>query len=296
MLWYSGSCAPTPMAPLGTSNMGQETGSNKQETSNTGQGTGNSGQGTGDMGQGTGKSTSTCEELTLTKGNGTSIPATVGFHTRATGAYGYRFYFGDGTMTESAMADTEHRYDVSGNFISRVEIKDSLGNWTSSGRCETPVTVQSNALETQKSDCSDLFIIEGNNTQAPATVSLRVTGYDNKGAIRNYRIAGGTASQAVESVSGAFQMKFEKPGTYVLHGAIEDSTAQWKQGGNSCTKTVYVETEQLTRQPETGASTAITVLAVTAGIIGISYMLSIASSSPKKKRKSKHIRLKKAHS
>jgi hypothetical protein len=186
-------------------------------------------------------STGACEGLTVTKGNNAKMPATVGFHAQATGAYGYRFYFGDSTMSESALPDTEHRYDVSGTFVPRVEIKNKLGAWVGSGRCATLATVQTNALETQKSDCSDLFVIDGNDTQAPATISLRVTGYDNKGAISKYKITGDT-NQSVESASGAFQMKFEKPGTYVLHGSILDSTNAWKSGGTSCTKTVYVRT------------------------------------------------------
>ncbi len=251
MLWYSGSCGSSPTPTVPASSAG------RQQTNITTQ-------------------TEACEELTVTKGNNSKMPATIGFHVQATGAYGYRFYFGDSTMSESALPDTEHRYDVSGTFTPRVEIKDKLGAWVGSGRCETIATVQPNTLETQKSDCSDLFIIDGNDTQAPATVSLRVTGYDNKGAIQKYKITGST-NQSVESTSGAFQMKFEKPGTYVLHGSILDSTNAWKTGGESCTKTVYVRTATLSEQPETGTPTILTVLALASGVIGISFLISTRS-------------------
>lgn len=256
MLWYSGGCAPTVVPQT---NAPTQAGSSVA---------------------------SVCEELTVTKGNNNNMPATIGFHTRATGAYGYRFYFGDGTMVESALPDTEHRYDVSGSFVSRVEIKNKQGGWTGSGRCETSVFVQPNALETQKSDCSDLFIIDGNDTQAPTTVSLRVTGYDNKGTIATYRITG-DANQSVENPSGAFQMRFEKPGTYTLHGSILDSTNAWKTGGTSCTKTVYVRTTAITQQPETGTPTALTIFALSSGIIGISFLLSSRSASGKKMKRAK---------
>ncbi len=256
MLWYSGSCGSSPTPTVQTS---------YTSPASTTTGTG------------------ACEELTITKGNNSKLPATIGFHAQATGAYGFRFYFGDGTMSESALPDIEHRYDVSGTFSPRVEIKNSLGAWVSSGRCETTASVQSSPLETQKSDCSDLFIIDGNNNPAPATVSLRVTGYDTKGTISKYKVLG-DAQQSAESTSGAFQMRFEKPGTYVLHGAILDSTNVWKTGGASCTKTVYVKSETLTHQPETGTPTTLSVLAIASGIIGGSFLLSMHSSTKKKSR------------
>ena len=197
-------------------------------------------------------------------------------------------------MVESALPDTEHRYDVSGPFVSRVEIKNKQGGWSGSGRCETSVFVKPNALETHKSDCSDLFIVDGNDTQAPTTVSLRVTGYDNKGAISKYKITG-DANQSIESANGAFQMKFEKPGTYVVHGSILDSTNTWKTGGQSCTKTVYVRTAAITEQPETGTPTALTIFALSSGIIGVSFLLSSRSAADKTLKRAKK-RVRRLHS
>lgn len=225
-------------------------------------------------------STTTCSELTVSNGNNLTIPATVTLHAQSSGASKYRYYFGDGSFVESANSEASHRYDVSGTFIARAEVQSANGAWISSDRCETAVTVKPSSLETQKSDCSDLFVIDGNETQAPTTVSLRVTGYDNKGSIQKYKIIG-EANQGVESTTGAFQIKFEKAGTYILRASILDSTNTWKAGGLSCTKTVYVHTQQLTSQPETGTPTAFTLVAITSGIVGISFLL--AAKKPAKK-------------
>ncbi len=234
---------------------------------------------------------SSCEELTVTKGNNGTVPGAVTFKVDTSAgstATSYRYYFGDGTNTEVTSPTTTHTYTQSGSFVARVETKDTDGIWTGSPRCETQVVIKSSSLETQKSDCSDLFIIDGNGAAAPATVSVRVTGYDNKGLLKKYSISS-PESQAASNDSGAFQITFNTPGTYVLRGSVTDSAGVVKYGtGGTCEKTVMINSGALTVQPNTGTPTWMSLAAILSGIAGFIILMKQSPSLAKREMKRTH--------
>lgn len=256
MTWYSGDCAAPPATTTPTASASNSP---------------------------TQQSDSACQELTVTKGNAASVPSTVSFSVQSAGATRTRIHFGDGQQSESPSLTQEHRYDVSGTFVAKAFIQTTNGSWVSSPRCETMVTVKPSALETQKSDCSDVFIVDGNDTIAPTTVSIRVTGYDNKGAIQSYKITKADGS-TLENSTGAFQMQFTTAGSFPIHGAIRDSLGNWKSGNEQCTKTVITRTTPLVTQPDTGTPTLLTISAIAGGITGALFLLASRLPLTKKHR------------
>lgn len=219
----------------------------------------------------TNNQTSSCNSLSVTSGQDSIVPSTVKFRASGSDNKGaisrYRYFFGDGQQMESDQAEVEHRYEVSGNFVAKVEVKDTTGNWKSSTACETSVRVQPSTIESHRSGCSDLFIQEGNDTQAPSTAKFRVTGYDNKGSLQQFRVDFGNGV-VKESAGEYFEQRYEQPGTYTIKGYIKDSQGNWKGGDSTCQRTLYIKTKPLTTQPETGTPTNLTILAVTSGFIG----------------------------
>jgi hypothetical protein len=220
--------------------------------------------------------TSTCNELAVLSGNDSVVPGTIRF--RATGADNkgsiqrYRWFFGDGQQVEGTTQEIDHRYEISGNFLAKVEVKDSVGNWKSSSLCEASVRIKPSNVESHRSGCSDLFILEGNDTEAPTTAKFRVTGFDNKTGIQQYKVDFGNG--VVKEQSGEhFEQRYEQPGTFTIKGYIKDSQGNWKGGDSSCQRTLYVKTKPLTTQPKTGTPTNITVLAVTSGFIGLVMLM-----------------------
>ncbi|HUD19034.1 MAG TPA: PKD domain-containing protein [Patescibacteria group bacterium] len=234
---------------------------------------------------------SSCTSLSVTKGNNSLIPATVSFAAQGTDSAGpisdYLYYFGDGQEAESPSNTIDHRFDISGSFTAKVFIKDAAGNWKSSSTCETTVSVSASPLETQKSACSNLFILSGNYTQAPSTVTFRVTGYDNKGGIKQYKVDFGNG-QTQESTNGLFSSTYNTAGTYTIHGYVLDSQNIWTGANDTCTRTLYIETQSLTSQPNTGSPTWFTIVAIVGGITGISLVLSGSLSTQKVVRKRTH--------
>ncbi len=215
---------------------------------------------------------SVCENLTLVSGNAQTVPATAKFSVKGKDNKGdiqrYRVYFGNGARTENETGEFTHTYDVSGNFTARADIKDSKGRWVTSSACETKVEVKPRNIESHKSDCSDLFILKGNHQQAPSSVELKVTGYDNKGALQKYRVDFGNGV-VKENDGQVFEQVYPGPGTYTLKGYVQDSNGDWKGGDESCRTTLYIETAPITKQPDTGTATGLTIFGITTGVIGI---------------------------
>ncbi|MDO8451514.1 MAG: PKD domain-containing protein [bacterium] len=215
--------------------------------------------------------TSSCDDLEIVSGNLAYIPATVTLRARATDTGGsierYRFYFGDGSQEETTRAEIQHRYESSGTFSTRVDIQDSRGVWKTSSLCRRTVSVKSLPLETHKSDCGNLFVTRGNETQAPATVEMTVTGYDNKGALKKFKLDFGDG-KSEEKSQPDFSHRYDTPGTYETKGYIQDSEGSWKGGAGSCAETVYIQTQTLTSQPPTGTSTSLTLVALASGFLG----------------------------
>lgn len=208
--------------------------------------------------------TSSCDSLSVTNGNYQQVPAKVTLRARGSDSAGdiqkYRFYFGDGTSQESDSAEVTHTYETSGSFIARADVKDSRGNWKTSGSCETRVKVESSPVESHKSGCSDLYLSKTRD-KAPTDVTVKVTGFDNKGDIQAYRVAFGNGETKTQS-NNEFTMRYPNSGTYIVRGYIQDSKGNWYGEETSCKKTLYVETEPITRQPETGTSTWLGVLGI----------------------------------
>lgn len=216
--------------------------------------------------------TSSCEDINITSGNNQTVPATVKFSVSGTDNKGniqrYRLFYGDGTKEESASNSFTHTYEVSGRFTVRADVKDSKGQWITSHACEESVTVDPRTIESHKSDCSDIFILKGNHRRAPSTVELKVTGYDNKGALQKFKVDFGNGV-VKESDGQVFEQVYDRSGTYTVRGYVRDSEGNWKGGDDTCQTTVYIETAPLTKQPDTGTPTGLTIFGITSGLVGL---------------------------
>ncbi|MDQ3008970.1 MAG: PKD domain-containing protein [bacterium] len=217
--------------------------------------------------------TSTCSELRIVSGNNALVPATTTLKARGSDSLGsiqrYKFIFGDGKVEESSSDEINHRYDVSGNFNARVEMKDSKGNWISSSNCETKVTVKAAPIESHKSACSDLKVTITNSGKAPATATYTISGYDTKGDVRGYKLDFGDG-EIKESSSGQFEKIYTQATTYKVKAYVKDTNDNWVDGNNNCQKTIYITGESLTKQPETGTPTIMGIAALISGASGIS--------------------------
>jgi hypothetical protein len=217
---------------------------------------------------------SSCNSLQVVGGNNSLVPAKVTLRTSASDNKGniqsYRYYFGDGQQQETTQAEVQHDYNVSGNFIARVDVKDSQGNWKTNSSCETTVYVQSSSIESAKSDCSDVYITADNGGKVPSKVTFNVTGYDNKGSIQAYKVDFGNGV-AKESNASYFEQVYDRPGTYPIYAYIKNSSGNWVGGDDSCYKTLTIGSNRpLTVQPSTGTPTALPLLGFGSGIIGLS--------------------------
>lgn len=215
---------------------------------------------------------SSCDQLSVISGNDGLVPANVTFRVRGSdnlgNPTGYRIFFGDGQQSENSNPEISHRYETSGNFLVRADIKDSKGVYRSSSQCETRVTVKPLPIESHKSDCADLFITNGNQQPAPATGGFIISGYDNKGPIKKYRLDFGDG-QTLEGDTAKFEKLYKTPGTYTIRGYIQDSTNNWKGGTGNCQKTLYVQTKPLTSQPKTGTPTWFTFFGLGSGLASL---------------------------
>jgi len=222
---------------------------------------------------------SICEDLDVVGGNDQRVPSDVTLRAQATDNKGnireYKFFFGDGKTLNTTDKEVTHKYESSGRFVAKVEAKDSRGKWISSEQCEADVTVKSSPVESHKADCSDVFIVERSNSgRAPSTFKFKVTGFDNKGDIQEYKIQFGdntTGSTAEKSStdSQTFEHRYETAGTYQVKGFIKDSHGNWQGGDDGCTLNAFVETEPLTKQPDTGTPTALSLIGVFSGSLGV---------------------------
>lgn len=215
---------------------------------------------------------SRCVDLDIASGNNQTVPSEVVL--RATGEDNdkggiqrYKFLFGDGKQEETDQREIKHKYESSGKFLAKVEVKDSKGNWISSSNCEETVTVKPSIIESHKSACSDLYVVSRSNSgRAPADVELKVSGYDNKGDIQQYKIEFGDG-QTQESGERTLTHRYETAGTYQAKAFIKNSKGDWVGGDDSCRTNVYIETKPLTKQPDTGTPTAMSVMGLVSGCI-----------------------------
>jgi hypothetical protein len=237
--------------------------------------------------------TSSCDDLTIASGNSGLVPAKVTLRARASDDLGniqrYKFYFGDGTTQETDQPEIQHTYESSGSFIARADVKDSQGNWKTSSRCEARVSVRPSRVESHRAGCSDLYITTKNGVQAPATIGFRVTGYDNKGNLQQYKLDFGNGITK-ESNGETFEQLYDKAGTYTVKAYVKDSQGNWRGGEGSCKRNVYISTKPLTSQPKTGTPTTITLLAITSGVAAVGFYmaqrrLNFAGNKASKKKK-----------
>jgi len=184
----------------------------------------------------------------------------------------YKFYFGDGKQEETDNAEIQHTYESSGTFLARVDVKDSQGNWKTDNSCEASVYVKASNIESHRADCSDIFISADNGGKAPSNVKFKVTGYDNKGNIQQYRLDGGNGN-VQENSNNEFEKRYETAGTYTIRGYIKDSQGNWQGGDSGCQRTLYINTKPLTSQPSTGTPTIFTILGLSSSFTGASLAI-----------------------
>lgn len=220
---------------------------------------------------------STCDNLEVISGNDSIIPAKVTLRARGSDNKGsiqaYRFYFGDGDRVETTNSEITHEYKISGTFVAKVEIKDSLGNYKTSNSCEAQVRVKPSSVESHKSACSDLFITADNGGRAPSKVKFTVTGYDNKDSIDRYKVEFGNGITK-ENEGNTFEQIYDKAGTYEVKAYILNSNNDWVGGKDSCRRTMTIGSNQpLTSQPSTGTPTVLPILGVGSGLTGLALQL-----------------------
>jgi hypothetical protein len=220
---------------------------------------------------------STCDNLEVISGNDSIIPAKVTLRARGSDNKGsiqaYRFYFGDGDRVETSNTQVTHEYKVSGTFVAKVEIKDSLGNYKTSNSCEAQVRVKPSSVESHKSACSDVFITADNGGRAPSKVKFTVTGYDNKDSIDRYKVEFGNGITK-ENEGNTFEQIYDKAGTYEIKAYILNSNNDWVGGNESCRRTMTIgSTQPLTSQPSTGTPTVLPILGVGSGLTGLALQL-----------------------
>lgn len=216
---------------------------------------------------------SSCDSLQVVGGNNSQVPAKVTLRARGSDNKGniqaYRFYFGDGTRVETTDPEVTHEYTVSGTFLARVDVKDSVGNYKSSNACEASVYVKSSSVESHKYGCSDLFITADNGAKAPSLVHFTVSGYDNKGDIKGYKLDFGNGV-VKESDGRTFEQQYTQAGTYQVRGYIKNNNDQWIGGTDSCSRSLTIgSTKPLYRQPSTGTPTVIPLFGLGSGAAGV---------------------------
>jgi len=199
-----------------------------------------------------------CEDLRVVSGNNTFVPATVTFASRATdpGAT-FTYYFGDGTSENSTAAQVVHTYTVSGAHTAQVQVNNSS--------CQAIFSLIESPFESQKSGCSNVFIIGGNSAPAGSDVKFLVTGFENKAGIKSYRIDFGNGQIKTDNV-GNFDLTFPNPGTFTINGYITDSKGVEKGGTGECSVPLYITGAPIAVQPDTGTPTWITVAGIISGL------------------------------
>lgn len=239
---------------------------------------------------------SSCDDLNIISGNNTKVPAKMTFEIKASDNLGlikqYRYIFGDGGKIETEHAKIDHTYESSGKFSVIAEVKDSKDNWVKSEKCEVLATVTAVSIESHRSSCSYLYIVDGQNHQAPSLVKFKVAGYDNKGDLKSYKIDFGDGN-AVEAGSNQFEHNYPQPGTYKVKAQVKDSTDKWIEDSD-CEQTVYVSTAPITKQPSTGTPTWMSVIGLGGGALAFAYPFiqgtknmnkSFSKNSSKKRKK-----------
>lgn len=215
---------------------------------------------------------SSCEDLDVISGNNQTVPAKVTLRARGKDNQGsvqrYKFFFGDGKQLETDQSQVTHTYEASGSFTARVEVKDSKGNWVSDNQCETTVKVKASQIESHKSACSDVYFTASNKGKAPSTVKFKISGYDNKGDLKGYKLDLGDGT-IKEATGREFEHTYTKAGTYTIKAYVKDSKDAYKGGENDCHRQLYINTEPLVKQPKTGTPTTIALFGAMSGVTAV---------------------------
>jgi len=212
-----------------------------------------------------------CNELKIVSGGGGIVPEKIKFETTFSGGTGknvsYRYHFGDGAVEEGP-ATIEHTYTRAGEFATFVEVQDSNTKWRTSPGCTKTVTVKNIPFVPHSSQCTELAVLTGEEATAPATLTFRVSGSDSTGKLQGYVVEYGDETKD-EKETNEFNHVYTKAGTYTVKGFVKDSEGKLVGGTSSCTKSLRILTQTMTKQPETGVSVWIWVMIGTAGISGI---------------------------
>lgn len=204
-----------------------------------------------------------CRELVVEEGEGDRVPAEVKFKAEIDGderlVEGYRFHFGDG-MVEDGENQIVHEYSAAGEYEAYVELKLADKEMVTSDGCRKTVKVKGIPLVMHRSSCEELVIVSGNNEPAGSEAVFELRGADNKGKLQNYRLDFGDG-EVVEQEESTFVHVYGEAGTYEVKGEVKDSEGEWV-GDSSCRVTVEVETAMMKVQPETGAPSYLSLMAV----------------------------------
>jgi hypothetical protein len=193
-----------------------------------------------------------CMGLQIVSGNNGLTPTTVKFQAltnNQTGIQKYRFHFGDGVVSDAVSQPMiMHTYTTAGTFEASVELQDKLGVWTNNGTCMTPVTIQSPPLlNNAQTGCSEL-VITGDKVAPPVTVKLTVKGF---GKVEGYRLVY-SDGQTIDQTSNVFTKQYTTSGTFEVKSYAKDASGNYLGGDVLCRKSVFIYTQPMTSQPQTG--------------------------------------------
>jgi plastocyanin len=202
-----------------------------------------------------------CVLLRITEGDGALAPQKVGLETVVRdekAVKGYKYHFGDGEIVEGGKT-IAHEYKTGGTYSAYVEVKDAKGKWQTSGTCAQTVTLKQPPLVSNQVACGEVVITAGNETVAPAQVTLRVNGTGDLNKVTMYKVDFGQGT-VKESSERTFSMTYSTPGTYEIKGYVRDNLGLMYGGTEACVKTIKVLAAQpLTVQPDTGVPTSVWV-------------------------------------
>ena len=123
-------------------------------------------------------------------------------------------------------------------------------------------------MESHRADCSNVFITDKTNDgKAPSLFTFKVTGYDNKGDIDDYKLDFGDGITTTDD-DQIFEHEYDEAGTYHVRGYIRNSEGEWVGGDDGCSINAFVKTKSLTKQPDTGTPTAFTFIGLFSGGTG----------------------------
>lgn len=232
-----------------------------------------------------------------------NIPSEVTFQVTPAieGVQGFRYAFGDGVMREFGSDGTQytHTYTFPGQFVVRIEVKNSQGQWVSDTNCEKSVTVTSSPVVAGRTACQGIEINDtpvgysGLTLDTNQSIKFTVIGLDTKNPLAFYRLdlSDGTVREQEDNV---FTHTYEQPGRYTLRASVKGqgrdefvADASWCNreilvGGEALVTPTTTPTTKsasisgtLTQQPETGPSTGMLMGSI--AMVGMGMMLMVFS-------------------